>query len=135
MHSEAMFWVLRLLVFVLVPPLSEALKLRRGLAMEVVAMRHDLAFAARKEGKIQRPNAGFKAFWALFCRVWPRWNRVCFTVKPATVVRWHRAGFRICWKWKSRKRGGRQKRVELIALIRKWPQRTRLGVRHGSTAN
>src|SRR5262249_13929415 len=40
-------------------------------------------------------------------------------VRPETVVRWHRAGFRLFWRWKSRRRGGRPKvPVEIRQLIR-----------------
>ena len=40
-------------------------------------------------------------------------------VKPETVIRWHRAGFRLFWRWKSRHRGGRPKvPLEIRQLIR-----------------
>jgi RimJ/RimL family protein N-acetyltransferase len=40
-------------------------------------------------------------------------------IKPETVVRWHRAGFRFYWRWKSRSRGGRPRiDTDLRALIR-----------------
>ena len=39
-------------------------------------------------------------------------------VRPKTVVRWHRAGFRLFWRWKSRRRGGRPSIMEIRRLIR-----------------
>jgi hypothetical protein len=36
-----------------------------------------------------------------------RWSNVLIIVKPETVVRWHRAGFRLYWRWRFRRRGGR----------------------------
>ena len=40
-------------------------------------------------------------------------------IRPETLVRWHRAGFRRCWRWQSRRRGGRPPiEAELRALIR-----------------
>jgi hypothetical protein len=40
-------------------------------------------------------------------------------VKPETVVKWHRAGFRLCWRWKSKARGGRPTvPLEIRKLIR-----------------
>jgi hypothetical protein len=40
-------------------------------------------------------------------------------VRPETVIRWHRAGFQACWRWKSRSRGGRPKTpLEVHQLIR-----------------
>jgi hypothetical protein len=40
---------------------------------------------------------------------WSRWTDVLVIVKPDTVIGWHRAGFRIYWRWRSRSRGGRPK--------------------------
>jgi hypothetical protein len=39
------------------------------------------------------------------CRLWPEWKRVLLLVPPETVVRWHRTGFKLYWKWLSRHRG------------------------------
>jgi hypothetical protein len=59
-------------------------------------------------------------FWAILRRVWPRWIDVLIIVKPNTVVRWHRTGFRLFWRWRSRRQGGRPKAtVETRALIRR----------------
>ena len=45
-----------------------------------------------------------RGFWVLVHRFWTDWDSVLVIVKPETVVRWHRAGFRRYWTWKSRKR-------------------------------
>ena len=45
-----------------------------------------------------------RGFWVLLRRIWTDWDRVLFIVKPETVVRWHRAGFKRYWRWKSRRR-------------------------------
>jgi hypothetical protein len=42
-----------------------------------------------------------RSFWLALPRLWPRWADVLVIVKPDTVVRWHRAGFRLFWRWKS----------------------------------
>ena len=48
-------------------------------------------------------------------------------VRPATVIRWHRAGFRAYWRWKSRLRGGRPKiPLEIRRLIREMSLANRL---------
>ena len=40
-------------------------------------------------------------------------------IRPETLIRWHRSGFRLYWRWKSRSRGGRPRiDAELRALIR-----------------
>ena len=52
--------------------------------------------------------------------VWPRWSDVLDIVKPATVIAWHRTGFRLYWRWRSRPQGGRPRVSEEIRnLIRK----------------
>lgn len=44
-------------------------------------------------------------------------------VKPETVISWYRSGFRLYWRWRSRRRGGRTKiTVEIRALIRRWAE-------------
>ena len=40
-------------------------------------------------------------------RLWPSLLGVARIVKPATILRWHQAGFRTYWRWKSRKQAGR----------------------------
>jgi hypothetical protein len=52
-------------------------------------------------------------------RWFPSILEVVTIIEPETLVRWHRAGFRCYWRWKSRSRGGRpQIEIELRALIR-----------------
>jgi transposase InsO family protein len=52
--------------------------------------------------------------------VWSRWADVLVIVKSETVVGWHRAGFRLYWRWRSRPRGGRPKIIgEIRVLIRR----------------
>jgi len=51
---------------------------------------------------------------------WARWQEVLVIVKPDTVVGWHRAGFRLYWRWRSRRRGGRPRVTdEILVLIRR----------------
>jgi hypothetical protein len=53
-------------------------------------------------------------------RWFPPILKVLAIVQPETVIRWHRAGFRNYWRWKSRSRGGRPAiEADLRALIRK----------------
>jgi putative transposase len=42
--------------------------------------------------------------WSLLSRVWPGWRRPLILVSPETVIRWHRRGFRLYWRWKSKSR-------------------------------
>jgi hypothetical protein len=53
-------------------------------------------------------------------RIWPTLLDVSQVVKPETVLRWHRSGFKAFWRWKSRNRAGRPKvDRELRDLIRR----------------
>jgi hypothetical protein len=58
----------------------------------------------------------------IFVGLYRLFHKVCDAlaiVKPETVVRWHRAGFRSHWRWKSRRRGGRPTvPLEIRRLIR-----------------
>jgi len=118
LHSGSMPWTLRLMLFVMLPSFGEECASRRNLALELLATRQQLAIL---QARHPRPSLGpaFKAFWVLLRRLWPAWKEACVLVKPETVIRWHRAGFRLFWSWKSRNRSGRRNRSELIALIRK----------------
>jgi hypothetical protein len=69
-----------------------------------------------------RPRLGKsdRAFRLVLTRLWSRWAEVLVVVKPDTVVRWHRAGFRFFWRWKSHSRSPAESDVsaEVKALIR-----------------
>jgi transposase InsO family protein len=61
-----------------------------------------------------------RLFWTTLRRFWSRWTDALLIVKPETVIGWHRAGFRLYWRWRSRPRGGRPKITnEIRALIRR----------------
>jgi hypothetical protein len=55
-----------------------------------------------------RPRAPVTwCFWTTLRCFWPRWFDVLLIVKPETVIGWHRAGFRLYWRWRSRSGGCR----------------------------
>jgi putative transposase len=68
--------------------------------------------------KRQRPRPTLsrldRCFWTILQRLWPRWSDVLIIVKPDTVIRWHRAGFRLYWRWRSRRGAGRPRISEEI---------------------
>ena len=80
-----------------------AFKTRRSLALENLALRQQLAVLQRSVKRSRLTDLD-RGFWVLLRRVWTDWDNVLVIVKPETVVRWHRAGFRRYWTWKSRKR-------------------------------
>ena len=92
---------------------------RASVATEVLALRQQLAVMQRQ---VKRPRLRDRdrMFWIFLKRLWPNWQNALVIVQPETVVRWHRAGFRYYWRWKSRPKGGRQPiERELRNLIRR----------------
>ena len=83
---------------------------RADLVAENLALRHQLSCLEHR-GKRPRLRPVDRALWALLSRLWGRWQEVLVMVKPATVVAWHRKGFKLFWRWKSRRRGPGRPRV------------------------
>jgi hypothetical protein len=88
------------------------------LQAENAALRHQLIVLRRKcRGRVRLMNAD-RLFFVQLYRWFPSILTVLQIIRPETLVRWHRAGFRSYWRWKSRNRGGRpQIETELRALI------------------
>ena len=86
---------------------------------ENVALRHQLGALLRKAPKIHlRPSD--RALLVFLYRLCPSVLNAIAIVRPESVVRWHRAGLRAFWRWKSRNRGGRPRvDAELRDLIRR----------------
>lgn len=83
-----------------------ALKSQRDLTLENIALRHQLMVLHRQPGRLRlKDRDRLLRIWLR--RIWPDWHRTLVLVQPATVVNWHRNGFRAYWRWKSRSRGGR----------------------------
>jgi putative transposase len=91
---------------------------RYSLSLEILALRQQLSVLKRKQPR-PRLRMQDRIFWILLRRLWPAWSNVLVIVKPETVVAWHRAGFRLFWRLRSRPRSlGRPKiDAELRALI------------------
>jgi transposase InsO family protein len=96
--------------------LRSLLRSRFDLAMENAALRQQLA--VMKQSRIRpRLRGTDRLFWVVLRRVWSGWTDALIVVKPETVVRWHRAGFRAYWRWKSRRKGRPQSHREIRNLI------------------
>jgi putative transposase len=78
---------------------------RIDLQLEVAAPRHQVQVLRRGSRSRVRLTRLDRALWVLLYRLWPRCLDAVVIVKPETVVRWHRLGFRALWSWKSRPRG------------------------------
>src|SRR5215472_4923768 len=95
-----------LLCFVLAV-LTSPLKSRLRLEAENAALRHQLMVLRRRlQGRIRLTNHD-RWFLIQLYRWFPSILSVLTIVRPETLVRWHRAGFRCYWRWKSRSSGGR----------------------------
>ena len=102
---------------ILLGTLRSALRSRRELALENLALRQQLAAVKLRHPKPRLTDTD-RLFWVLLSRVWKNWRTSLHLVQPGTVVRWQRQGFRYYWRWKSRG-GGRPKiDPELKVLIR-----------------
>jgi hypothetical protein len=96
-----------------------ARRLNAHLAVENLALRQQIGMYARRETQ-PRFTQRDRLFWMILYRLWPGWRTVLLNAKPATVIKWHRAGFRQFWRWKSRpKKPGRPRlSPEIQELIR-----------------
>ena len=84
-----------------------AFRSRAGLTIEIALLRHQLLVAKRTAPKRFHLTSTDKLIFVWVYRLWPALLASIIIVKPDTVLRWHRAGFRAFWRWKSRSRGGR----------------------------
>jgi putative transposase len=99
-------WLLRILVVS-----------RSQLVLENLALRQQLAVLSR-----QRPRSALRRwdrlFWVCLSKLWSGWRSALVLVQPQTVIHWHRQGFRLWWRWKSRnKRVGRPPLDEDIRVL------------------
>ena len=85
----------------LFPVLVSALRSRCDLLLENLALRQQLATLASRQRTALR--LADRIFWVALRRLWSGWRRVLVIVQPDTVVRWHRAGFRLYWTRLSRR--------------------------------
>ena len=99
--------------------LLAALRSHRSLALENVALRPQLEVLQRN-ARTPRLRPTDRALWAILSRILPDWHRHLTIVQPDTVVRWHRKGWRLYWRWRSDPGRGRPKVSEEVrALIRR----------------
>src|ERR1700738_5288850 len=107
-----------LLCFV-VAVLASPFKSKIRLEAENATLRHQLVVLRRKLKGPARLTNNDRCFFVQLYRWFPSVLPVLMIIRPEMLVRWHRAGFRRYWRWKSRRRGGRPPiEAELRALIR-----------------
>jgi putative transposase len=93
---------------------------RATLTAENLALRQQLAVYQRR---VKRPQlrGRDRFFWVVMSRLWKNWREVLIIVKPKTVVKWHKQGFQLYWRWKSGMRRVGRPRIdqEIRELIRR----------------
>src|SRR2546427_1797869 len=129
-------WTAMFLALALWSALRAALRTRADLALENLALRQQLALLRRRS---KRPRFGRldRAFWLWLSNRWSGWRQALHLVRPETVIRWHRQGFRasglgspVAGEWVDRRSARR-----LRNSCARWRSRIRSGARHASTAN
>jgi len=107
------------LVLALLASLRAALRSRTDLTLENLALRQQLALLRRQS---KRPQFGRldRLLWIWLSTRWAGWREALHVVRPETVIRWHRQGFRAFWTWKSRhgRRGRPSVGSEIADLVR-----------------
>ena len=93
---------------------------RSKLLLEILALRQQLGVLARQQKRPRMKNRD-RIFWVFLLRVFTEWKTCLLLVKPDTVIRWHRRGFRAYSRWKSRPRRPGRPTIDwdLIKLVRR----------------
>src|SRR3979411_2857120 len=108
-----------LLCFVLAV-IASPFKSKLRLEADNAVLRHQLIVLRRRLPGRVRPTNNDRWFLIQLYSWFPSILQVLTIIRPETLVRWHRAGFRCYWRWKSRPEGGRPRiDTELRTLIRR----------------
>lgn len=95
-------------MFTLLISLRDRFRVRAVLQAEIIALRHQLLVLQRaNRGHRLRLHTSDRLLWVWLSRLWTGWRSALLIAKPETVIAWHRKGFRLYWRWKSRNRDGR----------------------------
>src|SRR5262245_38837255 len=108
-RSVSHAWLVLDVLLLVLAALRAACRRRGDLVVENLLLRHQLAVLTRPT----RPRRRLRfrrldqALWVLGRRLRRDGRRHLVVVSPDTVDRWHRAGWRLSWRWRSRSPGGR----------------------------
>jgi hypothetical protein len=92
---------------------------RASLELRLIVLQHQLAVLRRQRPGRPQLSSLDRLLWVWLYRIWPQVIDAMVLVKPATVVQWHRKGFRLYWRWRSRRPGRPKIGTEIRALIRR----------------
>ena len=111
-----------------------SIKLNSHLVIENLAIRQQLAIMKQsvKHPKIRNRDRLFWVILSLFCK---RWRDFLIIVKPETVIRWNKKGFKLFWKFKSKTKGRSKIDPEIRKLIKKFAKANPTGERQGYIQN
>ena len=96
---------LSLLLHVVVSPF----RTKAPLEAEIILLRHQLNVLRRRVPSNPKLAVADRLVFVWLYRLFPSVLNAVTIIQPETVIRWHRAGFRLYWRWKSHSRGGRPK--------------------------
>src|SRR5256886_16500291 len=77
---------------------------RAALELKLIALQHQLAVLRRQRPGRPQLLSLDRLLWVWLYQIWPQVIDTMVLVKPATLVEWHRTGFRLYWHWRSRPR-------------------------------
>jgi hypothetical protein len=98
--------------------LASLFKSRAKLEAEILVLRQQIDVLRRRAPKRPHLNNTDRFLFVWLYRWFPSVLGAIAIVRPETIIRWHRAGFRVYWRWRSRNRVGRPKiSAELRTLI------------------
>src|SRR6202158_5129610 len=98
---------MRDLVRLIVWAVGDLFRSRAAIEAEILTLRQQIIVLRRTAPKKQSFGAIDRLEFVGLYRLFPRVLDALAIVRPGTVIKWHRAGFRLYWRWKSRPRGGR----------------------------
>src|SRR6516165_4554974 len=111
-----MIELLRLILHIM----ASLFKPRTKLVAEILILRQQLNVLRQQVSKRPQLSNTDRFLFVWLCRWFPSVLRAIAILRPETIIRWHRAGFRCYWRWKSRNLGGRPPiDAGLRALIRR----------------
>ncbi|MCP4753152.1 MAG: helix-turn-helix domain-containing protein, partial [Proteobacteria bacterium] len=96
--------ILNFIILITLALIAFKLYMVHDLAAENRALRQQLA-ALNHKTKRPRLRLRDRVFWVLLSKFWSKWRDVLVIVQPETVVKWHRQGFKLFWRFKSRRKG------------------------------
>ena len=94
-------------------------RIRYALEIKLIALQHQLAVLRRQRPGRPQLSSLDRLLWVLLYRIWPQVIDAMVLVKPATVVEWHRNGFRFYWRYRSRRPWRPKTSADIRDLIRR----------------